>query len=66
MLDDHFTELWGDANARQRRRYHGIANYRLVRYADDFVRHEALCDRVEMKGLHRWSVAAGRQKLGAA
>lgn len=37
VLDDHFTELWGDANARQRRRYHGIANYRLVRYADDFV-----------------------------
>jgi group II intron reverse transcriptase/maturase len=38
----------------------------LVRYADDLVRHEALFDRVEMKGLHRWPVAAGRQKLGAA
>jgi hypothetical protein len=24
-----------------------------------FVRHEALCYRVEMEGLHRWSVAAG-------
>ena len=36
------------------------------RYADDAVRHEALFDRVEMKGLHRRPVAAGRLKLGAA
>jgi len=26
----------------------------------DFVRHEVLCYRVEMEGLHGWSVAAGR------
>ncbi|MDP8929422.1 MAG: hypothetical protein M3O70_12850 [Actinomycetota bacterium] len=38
----------------------------LVRYADDFVRHEAPCDRVEMKGLHPWPVAAGHVKQGAA
>ncbi|WP_405072300.1 hypothetical protein OG558_23665 [Kribbella sp. NBC_01510] len=25
-----------------------------------FVRHEALHDRMEVEGLHRWSVAAGR------
>lgn len=36
------------------------------RYADDAVRHEALFDRVEMEGLHRRPVAAGRVKLGAA
>ena len=38
----------------------------LVRYADDFVRHEALFDRVEMEGLHPRAVAAARVKLGAA
>jgi RNA-directed DNA polymerase len=32
----------------------------LIRYADDFARHEAPCDRMEVKGLHRWLVAAGR------
>jgi RNA-directed DNA polymerase len=37
VLDDHFTERWGDRNARERRRYHGIADCRLIRYADDFV-----------------------------
>jgi len=37
VLDDHFTERWGDRNARIRRRRHGLANYRLIRYADDFV-----------------------------
>ena len=37
VLDEHFTERQGDSNARKRRRYHGLANYRLVRYADDFV-----------------------------
>ncbi len=70
VLDEHFTAFWQVEAAtkqdRHRRRRHGLPNYRLVRYADDFVRHEALCDRVEVKGLHRWPVAAGRQKLGAA
>ena len=32
----------------------------------DFVRHEALSDRVVMKGHHRWGVAASRMKLRAA
>jgi RNA-directed DNA polymerase len=37
VLDEHLDEYRGDRNARIRRRYHGLANYRLVRYADDFV-----------------------------
>jgi retron-type reverse transcriptase len=52
MLDDLDREL-------ERR------GHRFVRYADDLVRHEALCDRVEMEGLHPRPVAAGRVKLGA-
>ena len=37
VLDDHFAERWEDRVARAKRRRHGLANYRLVRYADDFV-----------------------------
>ena len=40
VLDDHFTEALaagGDYHDRARRRRHGLPNYRLVRYADDFV-----------------------------
>jgi RNA-directed DNA polymerase len=40
VLDDHFDaawEAWGDFNARGYRRRKGLATYRLVRYADDFV-----------------------------
>lgn len=40
ILDDHFAEAWramGDSHAREYRRRRGLANYRLVRYADDFV-----------------------------
>jgi RNA-directed DNA polymerase len=40
ILDEHFAEAWeswGDFNARSRRRRKGMATYRLVRYADDFV-----------------------------
>ena len=38
VLDEHFAERWeSDRNARRKRREHGLANYRLVRYADDFV-----------------------------
>jgi RNA-directed DNA polymerase len=40
ILDEHFAkawESWGDFNARSRRRRKGMATYRLVRYADDFV-----------------------------
>jgi RNA-directed DNA polymerase len=41
VLDEHFAEVW-DASmanpvARARRRRHGSPNYRLIRYADDFV-----------------------------
>jgi RNA-directed DNA polymerase len=40
VLDDHFAEAWtsmGNPRARERRRRKGLANYRLVRYADDWV-----------------------------
>ena len=40
VLDDHFVGAWtamGDSHARERRRRTGLANYRLVRYADDWV-----------------------------
>jgi RNA-directed DNA polymerase len=67
VLDEHFMgqwEAWGGQGGRAKRRRQGLANYRLVRYADDFVRHEALCDRVEMKGLHLRPVAAGHRSWG--
>ena len=35
-------------------------------WVTDIERHEALCDRVEVRGLRRWPVAAGRVKLRAA
>jgi RNA-directed DNA polymerase len=40
VLDEHFAEAWesfGDYHDRARRRRHGLANYRIIRYADDFV-----------------------------
>ena len=40
VLDDHFDEAWramGDSHQREQRRHKGMANYRLVRYADDWV-----------------------------
>ena len=41
VLDDHFAEAWqrdmATRTLRERRRRHGHATYRLVRYADDFV-----------------------------
>ncbi|MGH8874952.1 MAG: group II intron reverse transcriptase/maturase [Acidimicrobiia bacterium] len=41
VLDDHFDEAWRamgqTSSARQSRRLRGLATYRLVRYADDFV-----------------------------
>ena len=41
VLDDHLVGAWqesmGDFNTRRKRRRHGLPNYRLVRYADDFV-----------------------------
>jgi RNA-directed DNA polymerase len=37
VLDDHFAERWGDRVERAKRRRHGLANYRIIRYADDFV-----------------------------
>jgi hypothetical protein len=40
VLDEHFAEAWratGDSYQRFKRRRSGLANYRIVRYADDFV-----------------------------
>ncbi len=40
ILDEHFAEAWramGDSHQREQRRRKGLANYRLVRYADDWV-----------------------------
>jgi RNA-directed DNA polymerase len=41
VLDDHFAETWQNEMAttwqRKKRRNHGRPNYRLIRYADDFV-----------------------------
>jgi RNA-directed DNA polymerase len=40
VLDEHFMgqwESWDGQHGRSRRRRQGLANYRLVRYADDFV-----------------------------
>ena len=41
VLDDHFVEAWQNDMAtvwqRKKRRQHGLPNYRLIRYADDFV-----------------------------
>ncbi len=41
VLDDHFIGKWqqtmNNEQQRQKRRRHGLANYRLIRYADDFV-----------------------------
>ncbi|MFD3999081.1 group II intron reverse transcriptase/maturase [Streptomyces sp. NPDC058583] len=36
-LDEHFAEQRSDRIERARRRRHGLANVRLIRYADDFV-----------------------------
>ncbi len=41
VLDEHFAEAWATTMAtstqRERRRRHGAPNYRVIRYADDFV-----------------------------
>jgi RNA-directed DNA polymerase len=41
VLDDYYVDVWqrtmADHNARYRRRQKGLANWRLVRYADDWV-----------------------------
>jgi RNA-directed DNA polymerase len=36
VLDEHFAARWPDRVARAKRRRHGLANYRIIRYADDF------------------------------
>ena len=62
-LDDHYARTWEAMgqkwHQRDAIRRRGGATYRLIRYADDFVRHEAPYDRAEVKGLRRGPVAAG-------
>jgi hypothetical protein len=64
VLDEHLNAPWkpggsmGTAWQRRSRRCKDLPNWRLVRYADDFARHEAPHDRVGVKGLHRLAVAA--------
>jgi RNA-directed DNA polymerase len=64
VLDEHLHGQWkpdremGTASRRVRRRAKGLPNWRIVRYADDFARHEAPHDRVEVEGLHGLAVAA--------
>ena len=36
-LDERFAARWDDRVERAKRRRHGLPNYRLIRYADDFV-----------------------------
>jgi RNA-directed DNA polymerase len=60
-LDEHFTRAWqamGTRHQRATRRKRGLGTWRLIRYADDFARHEAPHDRVEVEGLHGLAVAA--------
>lgn len=37
VLDDYFAERWDDHAERAKRRRRGLPNYRITRYADDFV-----------------------------
>ena len=65
VLDEHFAEAWmamGDSSARHRRRHKGLATYRLVRYADDFV-VMVTGTRVHAEGL-REEVAAVLAPMG--
>lgn len=42
VLDEHFVEAWeamGDSHQREQRRRKGLANFRLVRYADELGGH---------------------------
>jgi RNA-directed DNA polymerase len=55
-LDDYFVDAWNstmkDGNARYRRRQKGLANWRLIRYADDWVVMVA-GERADVEALRR-------------
>jgi RNA-directed DNA polymerase len=57
VLDEHFAERFGDRKARVRRRYHGLANYRLTRYAD-LCRHRHKSAYAEDRIMPRIAVTA--------
>jgi RNA-directed DNA polymerase len=60
ILDEHFVGAWeetmGTLYQRKRRRHNGLANYRLVRYADDWVVMVA-GDRVDAERLREEAAA---------
>jgi RNA-directed DNA polymerase len=66
VLDDHFVGAWNKlsstSNAREQRRSKGLANFRLVRYADDWVLLVAGA-RADAEGL-REEAAAVLSKMG--
>jgi RNA-directed DNA polymerase len=37
VLDEHIDKAWKPQTERAKRKRHGLANYKIVRYADDFV-----------------------------
>jgi len=72
VLDEHFMdewESWGGPYERRRRRVKGLANYRIIRYADDFLvwsmapkstpKH---CDQKLQRCSYRWAYACRRRR----
>jgi RNA-directed DNA polymerase len=60
VLDEHFVQAWqamGDSHAREYRRRKGLANYRLVRYADDCVTRTLRRNRCRRSRLPMWCCA---------
>jgi RNA-directed DNA polymerase len=71
VLDDHFADRWEDRVERAKRRRHGLANYRIIRYADDFVimvsgtEAHALAIRGEVAGvLSTMGLRLSKEKTG--
>ncbi len=77
VLDEHFVAAWeemGDSHRREQRRRKGLANYRLVRYADDWVvmvagdraDAERLRDEAAAVLRRRWGYASRRRRRGSS
>ena len=77
LLDDHFAEAWASmgatSSARHNRRRKGLATYRLVRYADDWVvvvagtrAHAEGCGRRWRCFFARWACACRRRRRGSS
>jgi RNA-directed DNA polymerase len=75
-LDEHFARAWeamGPSRARERRRRKGLANYRLVRYADDLsswwpapARMPRACARRSQRSWPRRACACRRPRRGSS